>query len=154
MSTFELLEFLKLLKPDWAGISIFTPIPGTEIYNELREKNFIEEKPDFAKFSHQSPNSNFAFNMGVRKDFPALAKETIEYIQNYNGSLGNLIRDLECRRLIQKTASNLRIKALDRLELTGGLIMGFLIVCLVACVVRICMKNRRREYVFPQVVRQ
>ena len=85
-------QFLKLLKPDWAGISIFTPIPGTEIYNELREKNFIEEKPDFAKFSHQSPNSNFAFNMGVREDFPALAKETIEFIQNYNGSLGNLIR--------------------------------------------------------------
>jgi len=84
--------FLKLLKPDWAGISIFTPIPGTEIYNELREKNFIEEKPDFAKFSHQSPNSNFAYNMGIREDFPALAKETIEFIQNYNGSMGNLIR--------------------------------------------------------------
>ena len=30
--------------------------------------------------------------MGVRKDFPSLAKETIEFIQNYNGSLGNLIR--------------------------------------------------------------
>ena len=87
----ETKKFLKLLKPDWAGISIFTPIPGTEIYNELIEEKFIDEKPDFAKFSHQSPNSNFAFSMGVRDDFPALAKETIEFIQNYNGSLGNLI---------------------------------------------------------------
>ena len=33
----ETKKFLKLLKPDWAGISIFTPIPGTEIYNELIE---------------------------------------------------------------------------------------------------------------------
>tara|TARA_B100000809_G_C14829357_1_gene420432 strand:- start:232 stop:681 length:450 start_codon:yes stop_codon:yes gene_type:complete len=87
----ETKKFLKQIKPDWAGISIFTPIPGTEIYNELLGENLIEENPDFAKFSHQSPNSNFAFSMGVRDDFPALAKETIEFIQNYNGSLGNLI---------------------------------------------------------------
>ena len=88
----ETKKFLNLIKPDWAGISIFTPIPGTEIYNELREKNLIDENPDYAKFSHQSPNSNFAFNMTVRKDFPALAKETIEFIQNYNGGYRNLIR--------------------------------------------------------------
>ena len=88
----ETKKFLNLIKPDWAGISIFTPIPGTEIYNDLINTNYIDENPDFAKFSHQSPNSNFAFNMAVREDFPELAKETIEFIQNYNGSLGNLFR--------------------------------------------------------------
>jgi radical SAM superfamily enzyme YgiQ (UPF0313 family) len=53
----ETKKFLNEIKPDWAGISIFTPIPGTEIYDELIDQKFIEENPDFAKFSHQSPNS-------------------------------------------------------------------------------------------------
>ncbi|MBI4454634.1 MAG: cobalamin B12-binding domain-containing protein [Acidobacteria bacterium] len=85
-------EFLKELKPDWAGISIFTPIPGTELYKELRAKGHIPDQPDYARFSHQSPHSNFAFSMLNREAFPALAKETIEYIQAYNGSYRNLFR--------------------------------------------------------------
>ena len=43
-------------------------------------------------FSHQSPNSNFAFNMGKRKAFPKLAQETLGYIESYNGSYRNLFR--------------------------------------------------------------
>ncbi len=43
-------------------------------------------------FSHQSPHSNFAFNMMNREAFPALAQKTLEYIQNYNGSYRHLLR--------------------------------------------------------------
>ena len=86
------IEFLEKLKPHWAGISIFTPIPGTSIYRALQEEGKIETKPQFERFSHQSPHSNFAFNMMNRQAFPALAQKTVEYIQSYNGSYRNLIR--------------------------------------------------------------
>ena len=85
-------QLLEELKPDWAGISIFTPIPGTEIYKELQKQGKILDSPDFAKFSHQSPHSNFAFSMSNRDAFPALATEMIEYIQAYNGRYRNLVR--------------------------------------------------------------
>lgn len=85
-------DLLEELKPDWAGISIFTPIPGTEIYKDLLKQGTIPDKPDFAQFSHQSPNSNFAFSMSNREAFPHLAQEMIEYIQSYNGSYRNLLR--------------------------------------------------------------
>jgi len=88
----ETRRFLKEMKPDWAGISIFTPIPGTEIYKDLQAQGRIDAKPDFSKFSHQSPNSNFAFGMMSRDGFPKLAQETLEFIQSYNGSLRNLLR--------------------------------------------------------------
>ena len=85
-------KFIAELKPDWAGISIFTPLPGTGIYEDLRKQGKIPDKPDFARFSHQSPHSNFAFGMSNREAFPVLAQEMIEYVQNYNGSYRNLIK--------------------------------------------------------------
>ena len=85
-------EFLLELKPDWAGISIFTPIPGTSLYKDLTVQGKIPLKADYAKFSHQSPHTNFAFNMLNREAFPALATETIEFVQAYNGSWRNLLR--------------------------------------------------------------
>ena len=86
------IEFLEKLKPHWAGISIFTPIPGTGIYKTLQAQGKIAARPQFEMFSHQSPHSNFAFNMMNREAFPALAQKTLEYIQDYNGSYRNLIR--------------------------------------------------------------
>ena len=80
------------IKPDWAGISIFTPIPGTEIWNELQEQGKISENPDYAMFSHQSPHSNFAFNMENKEAFPKLAQDMIEFVQEYNGQYRHLFK--------------------------------------------------------------
>ncbi|MDO8527017.1 MAG: radical SAM protein [Deltaproteobacteria bacterium] len=101
----ETRNFLEELKPDWACISIFTPIPGTEIYKKLKEQGKIPDKPDFAKFSHQSPHSNFAYGMLNREGFPELAQKTIAHIQAYNGSFRNLLR----RALSRKYHRNLRL---------------------------------------------
>ena len=85
-------EFLVKLKPNWAGISIFTPIPGTKLFNDLHSQGYLGDNIDFAMFSHQSPYNNFAVNMANRKEFPKLAAEMIAFVQNYNGGLNNLIR--------------------------------------------------------------
>lgn len=85
-------EFLLRVKPDWAGISIFTPIPGTGQYKKLQEEGKIPPHPDFAKFSHQSPNNNFAFSMNNRGDFPKLAREMIQFVEDYNGRWIHILR--------------------------------------------------------------
>lgn len=85
-------QFLLKIKPDWAGISIFTPIPGTGIYNELQEQGRIPDNPDYAMFSHQSPYSNFAFSMNNKEAFPEIAQDMIEFIQDYNGKYRNLFK--------------------------------------------------------------
>ena len=90
-------DFLLRLKPDWAGISIFTPIPGTGIWRELQDQGKITENPDYAKFSHQSPHSNFAFNMDNKEAFPALAQDMIEFIQEYNGKYRHLFKSAMTR---------------------------------------------------------
>lgn len=94
----QTIEFLEEIKPDWACISIFTPIPGTKIYKKLREDGKIPDKPDFARFSHQSPHSNFAYSMLNREAFPSFAQKTIAYIQAYNGSYKNLLRRAVSRK--------------------------------------------------------
>ena len=84
-------EFLYKLKPHWAGLSIFTPIPGTAIYKELQEKNHIPDNPDFERFSYQSPHSNFAISMKNRQAFPEIAQEMQTFVQAYNTSFRNLL---------------------------------------------------------------
>lgn len=90
-------EFLEELRPDWAGISIFTPIPGTGQWKNLLAEGKISSNPSFARFSHQSPHSNFAFSMLNREAFPALAHKTIAHVQAYNGSYRNLLRRARSR---------------------------------------------------------
>ena len=85
-------KFLLELQPNWAHMSIFTPIPGTKIFNDLVEQGHIPEKTRYAEFSHQSPNTNFAVNMKNRDNFPELAQNMLEFVQNYNGSYKNLLR--------------------------------------------------------------
>ena len=88
----QTLSLLEELKPDWAGISIFTPIPGTAIYKELQAQGKIADSPQFEQFSHQSPHSNFAFSMLDREAFPQLAQKMLQHIQDYNGRYRHLLR--------------------------------------------------------------
>lgn len=88
----QTIDLLEELRPDWAGISIFTPIPGTAIYKALQAQGKIVDSPQFEKFSHQSPHSNFAFSMLDREAFPQLAQKMLQYIQDYNGRYSHLFK--------------------------------------------------------------
>jgi|TARA_B100001964_G_scaffold241030_1_gene312410 radical SAM superfamily enzyme YgiQ (UPF0313 family) len=115
-------ELLLKIKPDWAGISIFTPIPGTEIWNELQEQGKISENPDYAMFSHQSPHSNFAFSMEDREEFPELAQDMLEFIQNYNGKYKHLFKRALTRGYLKNPG--LLIADLKKMLLWKGLLKG------------------------------
>ena len=54
----ETINFNKKLDPDWLACSIFSPYPGTDLYNLCKEKKFI--KKDFMHFSSSYLNEKSA----------------------------------------------------------------------------------------------
>jgi len=50
----EQLEFARKLKPDYPAFHPLTPVPGTQLYNEVVEKGLLEIK-DFSKFDWMTP---------------------------------------------------------------------------------------------------
>lgn len=56
---FETIKFIKSLKPYRITLSFFTPYKGTEMYNECIKNGLINDKYDYALFSHQSPYNYF-----------------------------------------------------------------------------------------------
>jgi len=115
-------ELLLKIKPDWAGISIFTPIPGTGIWKELQDQGKIPDNPDYAMFSHQSPHSNFAFSMEDRGNFPELAQDMMEFIQDYNGKYKHLFKRAMTRGYLK--SPGLLITDLKKMFSWKGLLKG------------------------------
>lgn len=89
MSTLDLLDEIQ---PDYATISIFTPYPGTKIYDELFENGSLS--PDvfqFSNFSHSSPYNYFSKNIEKEK-FDQLISGALEHFDQYNSSLTRLLK--------------------------------------------------------------
>jgi radical SAM superfamily enzyme YgiQ (UPF0313 family) len=56
----ETLALARALAPDTPLFSVFTPYPGTELWDELRRAGKIPEKPDYGSFYHHSATMNFS----------------------------------------------------------------------------------------------
>ncbi|MFQ5904684.1 MAG: B12-binding domain-containing radical SAM protein, partial [Candidatus Binatia bacterium] len=54
------VRFMKELKPQWATFGIFTPYPGTELFDIAVEKGLMARSPDWSRFGHQSPHNRFS----------------------------------------------------------------------------------------------
>ncbi len=53
------LRFIKRIKPHTVYLSIFTPYPGTELYDKAKELGLLSEPVNWQYFSHQSPENHF-----------------------------------------------------------------------------------------------
>ena len=53
------LRFIKKIKPDNIELSIFTPYPGTELYDKAKELGLLSEPVKWQYFSHKSPENHF-----------------------------------------------------------------------------------------------
>jgi radical SAM superfamily enzyme YgiQ (UPF0313 family) len=53
------LNFMKKLKPNYATFSVFTPLPGTELYELLVNRGAVKDNIDWNLYSYQSKNNNF-----------------------------------------------------------------------------------------------
>jgi anaerobic magnesium-protoporphyrin IX monomethyl ester cyclase len=53
------IDLVDKIKPDFSGLSIFTPYPGTSLYEKAKELDLLSEPMDWSRFSHQSPENHF-----------------------------------------------------------------------------------------------
>ncbi len=53
------LRFIKKIKPHTVYLSIYTPYPGTELYDKAKELGLVSEPVNWQYFSHQSPENHF-----------------------------------------------------------------------------------------------
>lgn len=85
------LQFMKELSPISIEFSLFTPYPGTKLYELSKKLRAISEDVDWSRFSHQSPENYFMKNVS-REKFDYYLKEFSKFIDAYNNSLKTSIR--------------------------------------------------------------
>ena len=79
----QTMDFIPKLNPDGVIFSIFTPYPGSDIYNECVDKGIIEGDFDLVLYNHQSPLNCFTKNI-PKERFYDLRKNAFEFVDKYN----------------------------------------------------------------------
>ena len=79
----QTMDFIPKLNPDGVIFSIFTPYPGSDIYNECQDKGIIEGDFDLVLYNHQSPLNCFTKNISKERFFE-LRQNAFEFVDKYN----------------------------------------------------------------------
>ena len=79
----QTMDFIPELNPDGIIFSIFTPYPGSDIYNECKEKGIIEGDFDLVLYNHQSPLNCFTKNI-PKERFYELRQKAFKFVDDYN----------------------------------------------------------------------
>lgn len=88
---FDTLDFLRELRPDWANISIFTPYPGTPLYELAREKGMVSAAPDYTRYSHQNTFLRSTDTIPEER-FMEIAAQVLREVHEYNSSYRSLFK--------------------------------------------------------------
>ena len=79
----QTMDFIPELKPDGIIFSIFTPYPGSDIYNECKDKGIIKGDFDLVLYNHQSPLNCFTKNISKER-FYELREKAFKFVDSYN----------------------------------------------------------------------
>ena len=79
----DTVNLMKKIKPCWCTFSIFTPYPGTELYEDSDRMGLLPEEFDWSAFGHQSPHNSFTAHLSPDR-FSEIAKLTAREIDKYN----------------------------------------------------------------------
>ena len=79
----QTMDFIPILKPDGVIFSIFTPYPGSDIYDECKEKGIIKGDFDMALYNHQSPLNCFTKHI-PKERFYELREKAFTFVDKYN----------------------------------------------------------------------
>jgi len=74
---------MKRTRCDSFTFSIFTPYPGTELFQVCREMGVIDDNFDVSLYNHHSPNNYFSPNISQKK-FIELISEIVKLTDNKN----------------------------------------------------------------------
>ncbi len=72
-------------------LSVFTPYPGTELYQVTKEMGFLSETTDWEKYSHQSAENNFNKNV-THEEYRAILEEAVRIADRKNMSFKDLFK--------------------------------------------------------------
>ena len=79
----ETIDFIPKLKPDSVIFSIFTPYPGSDIYEECKKEGIIDGEFNLALYNHQSPVNCFTKSI-PRERFYELRNKAMKFVDSYN----------------------------------------------------------------------
>ncbi len=74
---------MKKLKCRSIILSVFTPYPGTELYEVTKEMGLLSPNKDWEKYSHQSAENNFNKNVSV-DEYKQILQEAIKISDRKN----------------------------------------------------------------------
>jgi anaerobic magnesium-protoporphyrin IX monomethyl ester cyclase len=91
------IDLMKELKPNYATLSVFTPYPGTELWDMLLQKGCVNTTMDWHRYNHQSRTNNFT---GIVTDaqFQEILDEASRAFDANNNSMANI-----CKKALSKT---------------------------------------------------
>lgn len=69
--------------PDYIIYSIFTPYPGTELFQRCRELGMVDDDFDVSLYNHQSPENNFTKAIGHAR-FRELSERIETFVDQHN----------------------------------------------------------------------
>ncbi len=93
----ETRKLMHKLSASLITLSIFNPYPGSELYALCRKEGLLPDKPDWSKFSHQSPENHFVKNIS-KEDFTRIVREVMEECDRINKSFGKKLYRLILKR--------------------------------------------------------
>ncbi len=93
------IKLMQEIKPDYCTLSIFTPYPGTAIFDELKGKGMVSEDMDWSKFSHASPHNYFAPQI-PRQRFEELLDYFAQEVDKHNGNFLRLIKRAKSKGVV------------------------------------------------------
>ena len=79
----QTMDFIPKLKPDGIIFSIFTPYPGSDIYEECKDQGIITGEFDLVLYNHQSPLNCFTKHI-PKERFYELRKKAFDFVDKYN----------------------------------------------------------------------
>ncbi len=97
----ETLSFMKELNPTYAEINIFSPLPGTKIWDDLAAKGKINQTMDFSRFSQSSTDDCFTVGTMTKNEFKELALYMAREFDKHNRRRNkrNILKNQLCKLL-------------------------------------------------------
>jgi radical SAM superfamily enzyme YgiQ (UPF0313 family) len=93
------IDLMKEIQPNYCTVSIFTPYPGTEIFEDLLKEGKVSLDMNWSRFSHASPHNYFAKYLN-REEFAEIVDYATSEFDRYNGSFRRLFKRAQSKASI------------------------------------------------------
>jgi anaerobic magnesium-protoporphyrin IX monomethyl ester cyclase len=92
----ETFTFMQSIRPNRLYLTVFTPYPGTELFNEVKALGMLKEDIDWSVIESRSPYN--AFVRRIPKDkFKELAFDICAYVDRYNNKSESFVKKILLR---------------------------------------------------------